>query len=184
VQEYFFQYNKSRLVDFIHDTNLVFERELSGYRFIGNQITPITSEEEIQEIDDALSNSPQNAKEHLNCAIKFFSDKKNPNYRNSIKESISAVEAYCIKLTNKEKATLSDALKHIEVNQNLQLHPALKTAFDKLYAYTNDSSGIRHALPYGDNIDFEDAKYFLVTCSAFINYLTVKADKAGLKLNK
>lgn len=33
-----------------------------------------------------------------------------------------------------------------------------------------------------NKIDFEDAKYMLVSCTAFINYLTVKASKAGLNL--
>jgi hypothetical protein len=31
-------------------------------------------------------------------------------------------------------------------------------------------------------ICFEDAKYMLVACSAFVNYLIVKADKAGIVL--
>jgi hypothetical protein len=33
-----------------------------------------------------------------------------------------------------------------------------------------------------DDLDQEDARYMLVTCSAFVNYLVVKADKAGVKL--
>jgi len=32
------------------------------------------------------------------------------------------------------------------------------------------------------NIDFEDAKFMLISCSAFINYLKVKISKANLKL--
>jgi len=40
--------------------------------------------------------------------------------------------------------------------------------------------GIRHALVDGSNYDSEDAKFMLISCSAFINYLVVKASKAGL----
>lgn len=32
------------------------------------------------------------------------------------------------------------------------------------------------------NLDQEDALYMLVICSAFVNYLIVKADKSGLSL--
>jgi len=31
------------------------------------------------------------------------------------------------------------------------------------------------------NLSFEDAKFFLVACSAFCNYLIAKADKLGFK---
>jgi hypothetical protein len=44
-----------------------------------------------------------------------------------------------------------------------------------LYGYTSDSSGIRHALQDEPNLDFVDAKFMLVACSAFVNYLTDKA---------
>jgi len=32
------------------------------------------------------------------------------------------------------------------------------------------------------NLTFDDAKYMLVSCSAFVNYLKAKAADAGLKL--
>ncbi|MGQ9708742.1 MAG: AbiJ-NTD4 domain-containing protein, partial [bacterium] len=32
------------------------------------------------------------------------------------------------------------------------------------------------------NLSFEDAKFMLVSCSAFINYLITKAAKAGIKI--
>ena len=43
-----------------------------------------------------------------------MTDRKTPNYRNSIKESISAVEALCKIITENEKATLGKALKIID----------------------------------------------------------------------
>lgn len=69
-----------------------------------------------------------------------------------------------------------------EVEKKIELHPALKEAFNKLYGYTSNADGIRHALLEEDTLDFEDAKFMLVSCSAFINYLHPKASKAGLKL--
>ena len=46
--------------------------------------------------------------------------------------------------------------------------------------YTSDTDGIRHGLTEEINCDFEDAKFMLVTCNTFINYLVIKANKAGI----
>ncbi|MGY0035854.1 hypothetical protein [Pedobacter sp. NJ-S-72] len=32
--------------------------------------------------------------------------------------------------------------------------------------------------------ELEDARFMLVSCSAFVNYLIVKAEKAGIELQK
>jgi hypothetical protein len=34
------------------------------------------------------------------------------------------------------------------------------------------------------DLDIEDAQFMLIACSAFINYLVAKADKAGIKLTQ
>ena len=49
-----------------------------------------------------------------------------------------------------------------------------------IYGYTSDEDGIRHSMLELPKINFEDAKYMLVSCSAFINYLKSKASKAGI----
>ena len=51
------------------------------------------------------------------------------------------------------------------------IHPSLKLAFEKIYAYTSDKDGIRHDFGKDSYVDFEEAKYMLVSCSAFMNYL-------------
>ena len=62
------------------------------------------------------------------------------------------------------------------------MHTDLKKGFKDLYGWTSDSDGIRHALMEMPTVDAEDARYMLVSCSAFVNYLIVKADKAGIQL--
>ena len=47
----------------------------------------------------------------------------------------------------------------------------MKNAFISLYGYTSDKSGIRHNNGVDENTTFEEAKYMLVSCSAFLNYL-------------
>lgn len=175
-------YPKSDSQAFIEACNNVLEKELSAYRFVGTNIIEITSEQEIKEIEKAIENTPSNIQNHLNRALSLLSDKIKPDYRNSIKESISAVEAICRKISGNSKATLGDALKIIEKSEKVPLHPALKGAFSKLYGYSSVDNGIRHALSDKDKSNLEDARFMLIACSAFINYLTVKADKSGIKL--
>jgi hypothetical protein len=80
----------------------VLESELSGWRFVGDQITKITSKAEIEEIEAALSSPFTPVNTHVDNALKKMSDKKSPDYRNSIKESISAVEALCRIITEEK----------------------------------------------------------------------------------
>lgn len=171
--------DESRNKEFMEFCNFILEREMSAYRFVAGQITQITSEEEVSSIEEALSDTSKlkPVNNHLKTALTLLSDRKSPDYRNSIKESISAVEAIC-NIINSSKGTLGQALKQLE--SKVVIHPALKGAFSSLYGYTSDADGIRHALLDEPNLDFEDAKFMLVSCSAFINYLISKAAKAGI----
>ena len=165
---------------FMNLCNSVLERELSAYRFVGGKITQITSEEEIAEIEEALEVPLKPVTDHLKRALDLLADKKSPDYRNSIKESISAVEAICQLISGDPKAPLGQTLKVIK--DKVGLHPALEKAFRCLYGYTSDAEGIRHALLQESTLNFEDAKFMLVSCSAFVNYLITKSSKAGIKL--
>lgn len=161
--------------NFINLCNIAFEKEISGYRIINSKIVQITSENEVLEIEEAINNTDKwkSVNTHLSTALDFLADRKSPDYRNSIKESISAVESMCKIITNDNSATLGKALSEIEKKNSL--HGALKSAFSSLYGYTSDAGGMRHSLLEDDiEIGFEDAKFMLVSCSAFINYLKVK----------
>lgn len=156
--------------DFDEKLNNILLREKSAYRLINNQITPIIDGIEISTIEEAIGSEFESIQTHLETSLGFLSNRQNPDYRNSIKEAISAVEAMCKIIVRNEKVTLGDALSSIE--KRFQLHKALKSSFSNLYGFTSDAGGIRHSLLEDDvNITFEDAKYVLVSCSAFINYL-------------
>lgn len=155
---------------FRHDVNTLLEREVSGYRFVGEQIAPITDQLELGEIETALAGDSRAVSYQLEQALQYLSDRQSPEYRNSIKESISAVESEVRSALGKEKGTLGQLLPELE--KRLSLHPALREAFSKLYGYTSDEGGIRHALMDDSRtVTFEEAKFMLVACSAFINYV-------------
>lgn len=163
-------YDETDLSKFV---NSVLERELSGYRYINGIISDITDSQEVAMLEQALSDDDFPAvKNHLQRALELLSNKKSPDYRNSIKESISAVESLARILSGNPKATLGDALKSIE--QKGKIHPALKDGFSKLYGYTSDEGGIRHAMLDEPNLSAADAKFFLLACTNFINYLKSK----------
>ena len=61
----------------------------------------------------------------------------------------------------------------------MHIHPAMENAFSSLYGYTSDENGIRHGGIDFSNAPAEDAKYMLVSCSAFVNYLIEKWSKAS-----
>lgn len=167
--------NKQQCLNFIIYCNVILEEEMSGFRFVDNKISPIIDKEEINEIEKALLQTPfEPIQMHLKTALEMFSDRKNPDYRNSIKESISAIEALCRHISGRDKATLGDALDNIKKKKPDFLHPSLKEAFDKIYGYTSDVGGIRHAILEMKHLKQEDARWMFIVCSAFVNYLMDK----------
>jgi hypothetical protein len=158
--------------------NNILAWENSGYRIAGTTVVPITNDIELKNIENCANYKIFKCKPHIEKAAALFSRRTTPDYENSIKESISAVEAICCTITGNKGATLSDALKKLE-SKGVKLHKAFQNAMSSLYGYASDESGIRHG-----NIDFtgasrEDAKYMLVSCSAFVNYLIEKWEKVS-----
>ena len=150
--------------------NTFFEKEYVGYRFLEGFIVPITDEVELKEIAEACNNPYDGTRGHMRKAVQYLADRETKDYKNCIEESMHAVESICKIITGNEKAVLSDALKEMEKNKGI--HPSLKLGFIKLYAYISDKGGIRHADGlFESNVSFDEAKYFLVSCSAFVNYL-------------
>ena len=176
--EFLFDTSKGRIAyissEFTQMINISLEKEMSAYRIINGKIVEITSEIEIQEIERTINSdeTSNSIKQHLKRSLELLSDRKNPDYRNSIKESISAVEALCIEITGEPKITLGQALKQIE--KQTDLHKSLQSAFSNLYGFTSNSEGIRHALMDEPTLKQEDAIFILVSCSSFVNYLKQK----------
>ena len=159
-------------ISFVKILNATFKRLDYGYRVVDDQIVEITDEQEIMAIEEAVNQS-STIRTHLSEAMKLLSNRQGPDYRNSIKESISAVEALCREITG--ESTLGEALKVLEKN-GIKIPTFLKAGIEKLYIYTNDKrTGIRHAMMEDTEAPtFEEAKFMLVACSAFVNYIQGK----------
>lgn len=163
-------YYSSIIDEFVQQINNEFERLYFGYRIINGEVTPITDNEEITEVSAALDDNTDNVRLHLFKALEQYSRRPEPDYRNSIKESISAVECLCREITG--ESTLDKAIPKLE-SSGVQLNAQFAMGLRNLYFYTNDKrTGIRHALMEDTYVPTEaDAHYMLIICSAFVNYI-------------
>ncbi|MHB1927643.1 MAG: AbiJ-NTD4 domain-containing protein [Leptospirillum sp.] len=174
-----FHSKDSRFLNLPNAINQVLERELAGYRLISGKIVDITDKQELHILEEALQEQNpifSGVAEHLQRALELFADRKNPDYRNSIKESISAVESMMKVITGNPQASLEDGLNHLKENDKLPAHKALHGGWMKLYGYTSDAGGIRHALiaDQDPGLGIDEARYFLLSCTSFTNYLKTK----------
>ncbi len=180
VLEYFFQYafgENSSLYQspsfYLSLFNTIFEEENSGFRVSPEEgkIIKISKGVELKSVSESANTGLDSVDIAIQKAIHHYSSTP-PDYENSVKESISAVEAMCNHLTHGKK-TLGDALKVLKA-MSPSVHPALIKGFTQLYGYTSDEGGIRHSYINFSKVPEEDAKYMLISCSAFINYLKSK----------
>ena len=163
--------------------NGVLETENAAYRIVGDEIVEITDDYEIEAVETALTKGIKHSRTHLSCALELLADRKKPDYRNSIKESISAVESASQVVAGKANATLGDCIKAIQKNGTM--HQSFEQALHKLYGYTSDSGGIRHALTdESNNPSYADAKFMLVSCASFVNFLWTKAAESGVTISE
>lgn len=96
----------------------------------------------------------------------------------AIRESVHAVESVARHIDPKA-STLGPAIKSLE--KQGKLHPALKDALSKLYGYTSDEQGIRHALleKTTSKAGMNEAVFMLGACASFASYLWRKHSASG-----
>ena len=167
--------NEGREVpSFANELNAGFENVNFPFRIVCNLITPLTDIEENREIESAAQNVSDNIREHLECALRELTRGANANYRYSVHESLSAVEAFCEKYTGSD--VLATSLNTF--NKKKKLHPQLIEAFKNLYSYSSQkNTGSRHGWAVEDDTfvpTFYEARFMLVASSAFINYIKGK----------
>jgi hypothetical protein len=169
---------------FTETADVFLKREMSAYRFVGTTLGQVTGEAELMAIEAALSDAGSLApvRTHLETALAMLSDRSNPDYRNSIKESISAVEAMCQVILGGANVTLGRSLKKLQ-DAGVIIDPALEKSWSGLYGWTSGAQGIRHALSDVPSVGQAEATYMLVSCSAFVSYLTSASRTAGMKLS-
>ena len=79
--------------------NRIMEEEGLLYRIVNGLVVPIINDEEIESIQNASSTKYEFVNNHIEKALELLQKRQNPDYENSIKESISAVESLCSIIT-------------------------------------------------------------------------------------
>lgn len=119
------------------------------------------------------------ASEHIAHAVAALGRRPEPAFRECVKEAILAVESAAKSISGSGAAGLDAPLA--ELSKHVKINRALTEGFKKLYGFTSSPEGVRHALlDEASSIGFDEAKFMLVACSAFVNFLISKAAAAGL----
>ena len=143
------------------------------YKFFprSNKAQGEATQESIKTIRDR---GMKGAETHLRQAAEHINAQR---FAEAIKDSIHAVESVARQIDPKSK-TLGPALNSLE-NAGLIKHPALKEAFSKLYGYTSDEQGIRHALldKNSPDVGLDEAMFMFGACASFAAYLVNKHHK-------
>lgn len=167
--------------------NQVLEPNHSGFRFIGNQLEPISSETDIKNLESGLNSSIDDG--HLQKAINELGKRENINLNTIMKESIDAVETATHQIAaelfdGQPKDTMGRSIAILKDNGFIENHPAYLKAFSNLYGYSSDG-GIRHPKNRDYKVDQAEATFMLEICSAFISMLSLKkSDYKTKDLNK
>ena len=114
---------------------------------------------------------------HLHGASKCIND---GDWSGSVRESIHAVESVAKQIDPGGAKELGRALNSLQ-KRGVLPHKALKEALSKLYGYTSDQQGIRHAhLGEGKaNVTIDEAVFMLGACASFASYLWRKHKAAA-----
>lgn len=166
--------------DLTRELTAAFVQGRSAYRILDGRTvsavgTPLEAEGIATAVREAQGIAPGAARHLLDAA----SDLRRGDWSGSIRNSIHAVESIAVVLAP-SKDTLGDALAVIATKGHL--HGGLKSAFNKLYGYSSNEEGVRHALVFQDGpaVDEADALFMLGACAAFVSYLLTRARAGGL----
>lgn len=163
--------------DFVSEFKRMFNKHALAYTIIDEKcptIVPAASPEEGEAIRQAFEAAEGDKYAAVREHLRNSAEQINANLpADAIRESIHAVESVLRIVTG--ESDFNKALQKLETSH--RIHPALKDAFKKLYAYTSDEQGIRHALvdqpasPAG----MDEAVFMLGTCAAFVGYVIRKS---------
>lgn len=164
--------------------NEAFEQYRVPYRLVqpGPSVIALAGEGEGRAVQEAFAalgaDEFSGARKHLRDAGIYLGQPGKE--ADSVRESIHAVEAVCKVIAGTPDATLTSALGRFK--NKAPMHAAFSTALEKLYSYTNDEKGIRHALlDDAANVDAADAQFMYGACAGFVSFLITKARAAGLR---
>ena len=162
----------TKACSFQTDINNLMRELRTEYKMRNGRFIRIGGEVDGEEIEKALNTPINVVRDHLNKAIDSYSRRGEPDYANTEKESVMALESMA-NVLNDKKQEFNKSIDEME-KRGMKLHPALKDAIKKLYAHASDEDGVRHGGIEVSNVNEEEARLILVVSSAIVNFLTVR----------
>lgn len=112
------------------------------------------------------------ARRHYDKALQFFRDPRKPDFENTVKEAVCAVEAVGKTLYPAAKAsTLGELAKWLGTNKERPIPKALAHTITGIYAYRSGGDGVGHGGADGGVATLEVAEYVLAVAASQIIYL-------------
>ena len=113
----------------------------------------------------------QNARKHFDKALQFFRHPTRPDYENSVKEAVCAVEAAGKALFPMAKAaTLGDLAKWLASTDEVSVPKAICQTIVGVYAFRSGGDGVGHGGATGGKASLEVSEYIVAVCASQIIY--------------
>lgn len=123
------------------------------------------------------------ARKHYDKALQFFRSPSKPDYENTVKEAVCAVEAAGKALFPSAKAaTLGDLAKWLITTKDVSVPKALGQTLIGIYAYRSGGDGVGHGGTVGGPATVEVAEYVLAVCASQIIYLVDVANTQEVEI--
>ncbi len=112
------------------------------------------------------------AREHYDKALRFFRNPTKPDFENTVKEAVCAVEAAGkVLFPGAKAATLGDLAKWLATCADLSVPKALCQTITGVYAFRSGGDGVGHGGATGGIATGHVAEYILGVCASQIIYL-------------
>lgn len=162
---------------------LALDRHNAGYSLVGTVFVPASSVPECDSIAQALGDGklPQ-VQQHISAACQYAISDQEMDWRNAVKESVSAVESIVQFITGDHSSGVASQIA--AMRNSKKIHAALGEQVVKFYGWASDVA--RHSLKEGDPPDapvsIVDARYSVSTACSIVNLLKLKfPSECGLK---
>ena len=160
---------------FTLELNKVFEDAGVVWRMDGadfKRVMDSSTEDSIAASQTALADSRfQAPKDQFNLAIKQFSERPEPNVKDCINNAIGSLEGVARVVTGKIKV-LSSLLNEEPLKS--RIHPALRDAMQKVYAYRGDVTAHGQTGVQSSSYGLEEAEWLMGICATSIAYISKK----------
>jgi hypothetical protein len=146
-------------------------------RFSIDNVVPQETKRLVDTLTELMKNRFDPALRQFNKARKFLYEDTPPDYLNSVKESVGAVEAVARDILNQPDKTLAQL---ITVLKDRYLgHPAMAKILDGIYAVRGDEPGVAHGSHKASSLGHADAEFLLNMCASIIIYLVRKSKRGS-----